>query len=265
MGGEYANPVGMHRRPEIEDELSQGEELLSLRDILEVLRRRWWVIVLLALVAAAAAVGFSLLKTPMYQASISMLVGQDQGVVSDNPADAPGLAQVTQTIAELAQTRTVASAVIEEMDLSVTPEEFLANMTVEQTAETQVVQISYTDPDPERAANIANTTGEVFSNQVSEVSSEANAVTAHVWEQAATPESPASPQPLRNGAVALVLGLMLGVGLAFLLEQLDDSWRSPEEAEAISGLPTFGVIRTFETPKESKKKPSKSAGKELEA
>lgn len=264
-GGEYSNQMSMQRRPDIEEEFSQGEELLSLRDILEVLRRRWWVILLLALVAAAAAVGFSLLKTPMYQASISMLVGQDQGVVSDNPADAPGLAQVTQTIAELAQTRTVASAVIEEMDLPVTPEEFLANMTVEQTAETQVVQISYTDPDPERAANIANTTGEVFSNQVSEVSPEANAVTANVWEQAATPESPASPQPLRNGAVALVLGLMLGVGLAFLLEQLDDSWRSPEEAEAVSGLPTFGVIRTFEIPKESKKKPSKSAGKEVEA
>ena len=251
----------MERRTDIHEETYQAEELLSVRDILAVLRRRWWVILLLGVVSAAAAVGFSVLKTPVYEASISVLVGQDQGVVSDSPAEAQGLSQVTQTMAELAHTRTVASAVIQEMDLSVTPEQFLGSMSVEQTAETQVVRISYTDPDPERAAEVANTTGEVFSEQVSEISSEANAVTATVWERASTPDSPSSPQPLRNGAVALVLGLMLGVGLAFLLEHLDDSWRSPEEAERISGVPTFGVIRTFETPKETRKKFSKSTRK----
>lgn len=251
----------MERRPEIHEETSQDEELLSVRDILQVLRRRLWVILLLALISAAAAVGFSLLKTPVYEASISVLVGQDQGVVTEDAAAATGLSQVAQTMAELAHTRTVADEVIQEMDLSVTPEQFLANLSVEQTAETQIIQISYADPDPELAAEVANTTGEIFSDQVSEVSSEANAVTATLWERASTPDSPSSPQPVRNGALALVMGLMLGVGLAFLLEHLDDSWRSPEEAEKVSGVPTFGVIRTFEVPKES---PKKSSNKEIE-
>lgn len=253
--------MSMERRPEIHEEPSQDEELLSVRDILQVLRRRMLVILLLALISAAAAVGFSLLKTPVYEASISVLVGQDQGVVTEDASAATGLAQVTQTMAELAHTRTVAEEVIQEMGLSVTPEGFLENMTVEQTAETQVIQISYADPDPERATEVANTTGEIFSDQVAEVSPEANAVTATVWERASAPDSPSSPQPLRNGALALVMGLMLGVGLAFLLEHLDDSWRSPEEAEKVSGVPTFGVIRTFEAPKETSRKSSK---KEIE-
>jgi hypothetical protein len=34
----------------------------------------------------------------------------------------------------------------------------------------------------------------------------------------------------------------LGVGLAFLLEYLDDGWRSPEEVEQISGVPTYALI-----------------------
>jgi capsular polysaccharide biosynthesis protein len=38
------------------------------------------------------------------------------------------------------------------------------------------------------------------------------------------------------------MGVVLGIGLALLLEHLDDSWRSPEEMEQISGVPTFGVI-----------------------
>jgi hypothetical protein len=38
---------------------------------------------------------------------------------------------------------------------------------------------------------------------------------------------------------------MLGIGLAFLLEHMDDRWRSPEEVEQVSGVPTFGIIPEF--------------------
>jgi succinoglycan biosynthesis transport protein ExoP len=94
----------------------------------------------------------------------------------------------------------------------------------------------------------------VFSEQVSEVSPSASAITATVWERAETPEVPVSPNPVRNGFLALVLGLMLGVGLAFLLEYLDDSLRSPEEAEQITGVPTFGIIPEFIKTSADKKK-----------
>jgi capsular polysaccharide biosynthesis protein len=42
-----------------------------------------------------------------------------------------------------------------------------------------------------------------------------------------------------------LLGSLLGVGLAFLLEYVDDSWTSPDEVEEVSGVPTFGVIPAF--------------------
>jgi capsular polysaccharide biosynthesis protein len=50
---------------------------------------------------------------------------------------------------------------------------------------------------------------------------------------------------LRNGLLAAVFGLMLGTGLALLMEYLDYSWRSPEEVEQISGVPTFATIPEF--------------------
>ncbi len=62
-----------------------------------------------------------------------------------------------------------------------------------------------------------------------------------------------SPNPVRNGLLALAIGLMFGVGLAFLLEYLDDSWQSPEEVEQVSGVPTFGIISEFKMPKGQKK------------
>jgi len=55
-----------------------------------------------------------------------------------------------------------------------------------------------------------------------------------------------SPDPLRNALIALVLGSLLGVALAFVLEFVDDSWDSPEEVEEVSGIPTLGVVPRFE-------------------
>jgi uncharacterized protein involved in exopolysaccharide biosynthesis len=63
----------------------------------------------------------------------------------------------------------------------------------------------------------------VLSENISEVSVGANATTAKVWEPAMLPRTPVSPDPVRNSIVALVLGIALGVVLAFLLEYVDNS------------------------------------------
>jgi capsular exopolysaccharide synthesis family protein len=143
--------------------------------------------------------------------------------------------------------RPVAEAVIRQQNLRMTTEDFLENyLIVEQEPNTQWIQVSYRDSSPERAQRVANAVGDVFSKQVSEVSPNANAITATVWEHAAVPDEPVTPNPVRNSLLALALGLVLGVVLAFLLEYLDDSWNSPEEMEQVSGVPTFGIIPELE-------------------
>jgi capsular polysaccharide biosynthesis protein len=197
-------------------------------------------------VFVGAAVGFSLTQTPRYEASIKILVGQEQGITQD-PNYALGLQQLTLTMVEAVKSRPVAKAVIQQENLRVTPSVFVEqNLSVEQVPSTQFIKVVYTDTDPQRAQRTANAIGEVFSKEISKVSQSANAVTATVWEPAVVLEEPASPDYKRNVLLALILGLMFGVGLAFLLEYLDDSWRSPEEVEQISGVSTFGVIPTIE-------------------
>ena len=66
---------------------------------------------------------------------------------------------------------------------------------------------------------------------------------AQLVEQAALPDDPISPKPVRNSALGVVLGLLLGMGLVFLLDQLDDDLKSKEDVEAASGgLPVLGLI-----------------------
>jgi len=59
---------------------------------------------------------------------------------------------------------------------------------------------------------------------------------------ARTPGAPAEPNIARNLVFAFALGLSSGIGLAFLLEGLDNTVRTPEQAQAISGLPSLGMI-----------------------
>lgn len=238
---------------ELMESPSQNEHAISFLDLALPVWRRLWVVALVAAMTVGVAAGFTFLQTPLYEADIKVLVGQEQGETPENLASqVPGLQQLTQTMTTAVVTRRIAGAVTQKLNLPMSSEDFLENLSVEQINSTQFIEIKYRDPDPEQAKRIANTLGEVFSEQVSQVSPSANAVTATVWEKAVAPEDPASPSLLRNGLAALVLGLMLGVALAFLLEYLDDSWRSPEEVEQISGVPTFGIIPVFKMPKSEK-------------
>ena len=236
------------------DKVFGDEQTLSVKDLLQVVWRRLWVVVLIATVLTGATVGVSLTQTPTYAAPIKVFVGQDveNNAGSNLGGDVAGLQQITQSMAVWIDTRPVAEATIKRLNLQESPDQILAKTTSEQIGATQFIEVSYVDADPEQARLVANTIGEVFSEQVSEVSASANDITATVLEPAVTPTTPISPEPLRNGLFALVAGTMIGLGLAFLLEHLDDRWRSPEEVEQISGVPTFGVVPAFRVLKNKK-------------
>ena len=63
-----------------------------------------------------------------------------------------------------------------------------------------------------------------------------------IVDVARVPTAPAEPNIPRNLAFALALGLTTGIGLAFIMEGIDNTVRTPEQAQMISGLPSLGMI-----------------------
>jgi len=118
--------------------------------------------------------------------------------------------------------RPVAEEAIQRLNLDMTPAELLDNLTIEQLDSTSFIVLTYEDTDPERAQAIANTGGKVSSELISQRSTGDSQLRATVVEKAALPESPVSPDPLRNGLLTLVIGLMLC-------------------AETVVALPRFGA------------------------
>ena len=238
--------------------VAAGESPYTLKDIFRIVWKRLWLIVLMPLVCVGAAVGFSLSQTPVYEASSELVVTQrppDSDQQLPMGANVEGLSQLTQTMVEAIPSRPVAEQIIEKQNLNTTPDALLENLTVEQVESTTLlIGLSYRSTDPEEAQRIANAVGDVASERISELTAGSANVQVSVWEPAVVPAVAVSPNPPRTALIALAVGLMLGVGLAFLMEHLDDSWRSVEEVERVAGVPTFGSIPAFEAARARKSK-----------
>jgi polysaccharide biosynthesis transport protein len=63
-----------------------------------------------------------------------------------------------------------------------------------------------------------------------------------VAQAAVVPTHPSSPRVVRDAAIGAILGLLVGLALAFLVERLDRRVREPGELESIYGLPLLGVV-----------------------
>jgi hypothetical protein len=133
---------------------------LELQDYLKVLKRRKWVIIEALLVVVAAAVIVSLLQTPVYEATTTLLIrekdigstlfGQILPELSMQPE------RSVQTQLDLVKLKPILGTVIEKLDLSVSPEQLMTKVSVEARPQTNLMVISVEDGDPKTAARIAD-------------------------------------------------------------------------------------------------------------
>jgi capsular polysaccharide biosynthesis protein len=222
--------------------------VVPLSSIVQVLWRRLWIVVLTMVLVTGTAVGVSVLQTPQYEASTNLMIRQESRSGDEYVQPPSELQALTTTMAAAVADRSIATAAIRESGLAVSPDDLLENLSAEPIEETQLVTVAYRDPDPETAKRVVNAVGSVFSERTSEVSPIASPVTVD-WAPATAPSSPVSPDPIRSGFLWLVLSGILGVGLVFLLEHMDDGWRSREEVEEICGAPVLAAVSTFHTHK----------------
>jgi succinoglycan biosynthesis transport protein ExoP len=71
--------------------------------------------------------------------------------------------------------------------------------------------------------------------------------TSNVWivDKAEIPSSPSSPNKMQNMVLALMVGMLGGLGLAFLLERLDVTVKNAEDIKKYAEMPTLGIVPEF--------------------
>ena len=112
--------------------------------------------------------------------------------------------------------------------------------------ETVIIDLSVTDPSPSMAQALAQSYATALSDLVRRLETPVGAsdplITASIVDSASLPTTPVAPQPVRNLGLAVVLGLLLGFGVAVLRELLDTTIKSPEDVRETSDAPLLGTI-----------------------
>jgi capsular exopolysaccharide synthesis family protein len=244
----------------------------------------------------ALAVGLSLTQQKKYTASASLLFrdpGFDQKVFGSTafaPSSDPNREAATNV--RLVSLDVVAARAAKTLGGAFTPREIRNEVKVGGDSQSDVVAISANDPNPRRAARIANAFGHAYvdfrrdadrskveqaaqlvRNQLNKLPPDQQSGAqgrslldradqldvlrslqtgnAEVVQSAVPPTTPSSPKTIRNAAIGLLLGLLLSIGLAFLLERLDRRIKRPEDLEVLFSRPVLGAIpesRALQTP-----------------
>lgn len=219
------------------------EDSINLKQILGVIKKRVWVIALITIIAAtiSGVVSFFVL-TPVYEANTQILVNQAKSKEQFyNSSELQTNVQLIQTYNDIIKSPAILEEVTKQLNLDLTPKQLSNQIQVTNSQDSQVAHIVVQDTNARLAVKIANTTAAVFKKEVPKIMSIDN-VSILAKAQLDEALSPIKPQPFLNIAIAVVVGLMLSVGLAFLLEYLDNTIKNEKDVERVLQLPVIGVI-----------------------
>lgn len=230
-------------------------ETISLKELFQTLKKRMVLIISITLIAmiVSGVISFFIL-TPEYKSSTQILVNQtkdDQSLYNYNEVQTN--VQLISTYSVIIKSAAILNNVKNDLKLDISVSDLNNKISVESAQNSQIMTVSVTDSDPTLALSIANKTAEVFEKEIKEIMSVDN-VTILPLANDQENQSPISPNPTLNIAVAAVVGIMLGIGIAFLLDYLDNTVKTEQDVEKLLGLPVLGGITVIDDNIEAKLK-----------
>ena len=202
----------------------------QLQIYFRMLQRGWWLIALAALAGLNMVLISSYFATPMYKTNASFIVspgpsllaGQDKEVV--NSIEALDKRSIVSTYAEVLKSDSVFDTAVS--DLGLDGESFADYaVTAVVLPDASVLELTIEGPDPQRIAQLANHIGEL---SIQYIEGLYLVYDINLLDRATPPTTPFSPQPVRDAAVAFILGGGFGAMLAILRELLStpfNTWR----------------------------------------
>ncbi len=221
---------------------------LDLRDYFQIVRKRLWMIVSIVIVACVLAGIYSLyIKNPVYEASTKIIVNQTPTQASVAQLDLNQIntnIQLINTYKEIIKTPAILDVVAKNYpQFGLTAEEMLKKVNVSSVNNTQVMTLVVRDNSYQRAAEIVNAISLVFKQEIPSLFNVQNvSILNEAKLNPPVAPGPVEPNVVMNLAIALIVSLMIGLGIAFLLEYLDDTLKTEDDIKKYLGLPTIAMI-----------------------
>jgi len=223
-------------------------EEINLKDLFSFFMKKMPIILFITSIVFAIGIGYSLfLKTPLYKGNTTLILvkkqtGYEQGAIGLTQNDIVLNQKLVATYSELVKSRRVLNQVVNKLNLGYSSSELSKNITVSSVSDTEIIKISVSDEDNKKAVQIANTIADVFKDEVMAIYSLEN---VSIIDEAEVQENPYNIQILKDVVIFLMAGLVLSVGIMFVVYYFDTSIKSSEEIESKLGIPVIGNIPRY--------------------
>ena len=221
---------------------------LDLRDYFRIVRKRFWLIVIVVVVVCSLVGTYSIfIKKPMFEASTKIVVNQTTTPSANTPLDLNQIntnIQLINTYKEVIKTPAILDQVVLKYPkLQLHTEDLSKMVNVSSVNNTQVMTIVVRSTSYVKAAQIANAVSSVFEQEIPSIFNVQNVT---VLNEAKT-DPDVRPQPVApniplNLAIAFVVALMIGLGVSFLLEFMDDTIKTEADIKELLDMPTLAMI-----------------------
>ena len=197
---------------------------------------------MIVFIGIAVALNYFVLK-PVYKAETQILVNQkyekgDQ-YLSSQQIDAD--LQLINTYNVIIKSPIILSKVINNLRLDSTPEELIQQISVSSTNNSQVVSIQVENLNAAKAVAISNEVAQVFESEIPRLMKVDNINILSIAKLDENP-TPVKPNKILNIGIAAIMGLLLGIGIAILIETFDTKIKSERDIEEMLNIPIIGSI-----------------------
>lgn len=225
---------------------------MELRRYLDILRRRLWLVVALVLVGAILG-DLTTSQKPSYSAAATIYIGSNNFSSGSYAGVATGanqqalLATLIPTYTQMLQSQPIAADAAHRAAFGLSAKDVLSHIKVTNQTNTTLLTLTATDPNPSVAQAIANAVADAFTSKVQSLQPQTGpgsvpSAPAYIFDRAKLPTSPLPAKTVSNIIKGVLVGLVLGTGLAGLLEYLDVTVKGPGDAEQRLELSVLGVI-----------------------
>ena len=219
------------------------EEFLTAKDVVEALKKRSILIIASILTFTfIAAVFVFFISTPKYEASVKLFAGKTEDVQSDySDKELESYSSIINTYIELIKTKDFMNKIIDEVNLDTTPKVLMNSLQFITKTNTPIIEIKYISSDPKVAEAVISAITENFEVSVKEVILNTYTKVVDSVEVSQLPQGRVT-KVLLGGFI----GLLIGFGIVFLLELLDDTVSKKSELEKVLPIPTLGQVPSLE-------------------
>ena len=218
----------MEKHDEIEFDLIQMARFLL---------KKVWIVVLAAVIFFGIGyIGGKLLITPEYTASCRIYVYQGKEM---SVTDLQIATQLCNDCEIMITGQNVTKPVVERLGLEMTPGALGRRIKVTSEDNTRILQLEYTDTDPQRAADVLN---EICAEAAVQIKEYMKVEAVTTLYEAEAPKLPSNPGAGRYALLAAVAGAVLAVAVLIVVFLMDDTIRNEEDVQRFLGLSTLGAV-----------------------